>query len=59
MDEPGATAVKILQAIESDRKEGYLGFPESLFARLNRVWPGLVDAATRAQNRVARPFAKR
>jgi short-subunit dehydrogenase len=59
MDEPDVIAAKILKAIETDRKEAYLGFPESLFARLNGIWPGLVDSATRAQNRVARTFAER
>ncbi|MDH3512829.1 MAG: SDR family oxidoreductase [Gammaproteobacteria bacterium] len=59
IDEPGVAAAKILQAIESGRKEAYLGFPESLFARLNGIWPALIDIGTRAQNRVARPFAER
>jgi short-subunit dehydrogenase len=59
MDEPDVTAAKILQAIEKGRKEAYLGFPESLFARLNGIWPSLIDIGTRAQNRVARPFAER
>ena len=58
MDDPDVVANKILHAIETGRKEAYLGFPESLFARLNGVWPSLIDTATRAQNRVARPFAK-
>ncbi|MAF83674.1 MAG: SDR family oxidoreductase [Gammaproteobacteria bacterium] len=58
MDEPDVIAGKILQAIEADRKEAYLGFPESLFARLNGLWPALIDTATRAQNQVARSFAK-
>jgi len=58
MDDPDITAQKILHAIEANRKEAYLGFPESIFARINGLWPGLVDAATRAQNRIAQPFAK-
>lgn len=58
MDDPDVVANKILQAIETGRKEAYLGFPESLFARVNGIWPSLIDIATRAQNRVARPFAK-
>ena len=57
MDDADVTSAKILQAIETGSKEAYLGFPESLFARLNGVFPGLIDAATRAQNRVARRFA--
>ncbi len=59
MDEPDVTAAKILQAIEMGRKEAYLVFPESLFARLNGIWPSLVDTGTRAQNRIARTFAER
>jgi short-subunit dehydrogenase len=59
MDDPGMTAAKILQAIETGRKEAYLGFPESLFARLNGIWPSLIDSGTRAQNRIARSFAER
>lgn len=58
MDEPEWTAEKIVQAVEAGRKESYLGFPESLFARLNGVWPALIDTGTRAQNRIARTFAK-
>jgi len=58
MDEPDVIANKILSAMEAGRKEAYLGFPESVFARLNGIWPALIDAAVRAQNRVARPFAR-
>ncbi len=58
MDEPDVIARKILGAIEAGCKEAYLGFPESLFVRLNGIWPALIDAAVRAQNRVARPFAR-
>jgi short-subunit dehydrogenase len=58
MDEPDVTAEKILHSIETGQSETYLGFPESLVARLNGVWPALIDNATRAQNRIARTFAK-
>jgi short-subunit dehydrogenase len=58
MDEPEVVAGKIFRAIEADKKEAYFGFPESLFARLNGVLPGIVDNATRVQNRIARTFAK-
>ncbi len=56
MDEPSSVARRIVNAIESDRKECYLGFPESLFVRLNALFPRLVDAALRDQNRVMRSF---
>jgi NAD(P)-dependent dehydrogenase (short-subunit alcohol dehydrogenase family) len=45
-------------AIESGKKEAYFGYPESIFARINGLLPGLVDNGTKAQNRIARSFAK-
>ena len=45
MDLPGPVAQGIVRAIERDRKEAYLGFPEGIFARLNGILPGLVDRA--------------
>lgn len=56
MDEPVAVARRIVQAIERDRKEVYLGFPESLFVRVNALMPRLVDVALRRQNNVMRSF---
>ncbi len=49
MDEPGPVAKAIVRAIELQRSEAYLGFPESLFARINAVLPGLVDLALSKQ----------
>ena len=43
MDEPAWVATHIANAIEKEKEEAYLGFPESLFARLNSLWPHLVD----------------
>jgi short-subunit dehydrogenase len=57
MDEPELVARHILQAIRERRKECYIGFPESLFARINALLPGIVDRALRKQNRSARAFA--
>ncbi|MDD4880831.1 MAG: SDR family oxidoreductase [Gallionellaceae bacterium] len=45
MDQPGPVAQGIVRAIEKDLGELYLGFPESLFARINGIFPGLVDRA--------------
>jgi len=58
MDEPEAVVAKIIAAIESDKKDTYFGFPESLFVRVNALFPRLVDGALAAQNRIARTFAK-
>lgn len=43
MDEAGWVAAQIVAAVERDRDEAYLGFPESLFARINALAPGVVD----------------
>jgi len=58
MDEPNAVVEKIIEAIESDRKDVYLGFPESLFVRINAILPRIVDNSVAAKNRIARKFAK-
>jgi short-subunit dehydrogenase len=57
-DEPDEIAAKILAAIEAEKKEAYFGFPESLFARINGILPGVVDNGTVDQNRITRDFAK-
>ncbi|MDQ6976400.1 MAG: SDR family oxidoreductase [Mariprofundaceae bacterium] len=59
MDEPAYVAEKIFAAIEAEKKEVYIGFPESFFARLNGVFPNLVDGALADQNKTAKPFAKK
>lgn len=58
MDDPELVVSKIIQAIDSDRKEVYIGFPESFFVGINVRFPRLVDKALAAQNRIARKFAK-
>lgn len=59
MDEPGLVARRIVDAVEQERAELYIGFPESLFVRLNAVLPRLVDRALRKQNRIMRGFTQR
>jgi short-subunit dehydrogenase len=49
MDDPQWVAKKIVQAIERNKDEVYLGFPESLFARINALFPRLVDSAIAKQ----------
>lgn len=53
MDPPEVIAAKIVQAIHARRRDVYFGFPESLFVRLNAVFPGLVDRALAANDRKA------
>lgn len=56
MDSPDWVAKQIIQSIIKNNKEKYLGFPESLFVRINAVFPGIVDMATRAQNKIAEKY---
>jgi len=59
MDAPEDVVKKIVAAINNDHKDIYFGFPESLFVRINVLFPRLVDRALAAQNRIARTFAKK
>ncbi len=54
MDAPKDVAREIVRSVIKQDKERYLGFPESLFVRINAIFPGLVDKATRGQNKVAK-----
>jgi short-subunit dehydrogenase len=58
MDAPSWVAGRVIRAIRHDRKDVYLGFPESLFVRVNTLLPRLVDMALRKQNRTMSTFAK-
>ena len=57
MDDPLLVARHIVHAIEKGQAEHYVGFPESLFVRINAVLPSLVDGAMRKQNAQMRDFA--
>lgn len=56
MDTPEQVAVQVRLAIEAGRKETRLGGPERLHARLNALFPGLVDRALRRQLPTIRRF---
>lgn len=58
MDPPQVVAQAVLRALQQDRDEAYVGFPESFFARLNALLPRLVDRALRGQNAVMRRYAQ-
>jgi len=58
MDEPEWVAGRIVDAIVQERKDVYLGFPESLFVRINALFPRLVDGAMKKQNPIMMRFAK-
>ena len=58
-DEPEAVGAALVEAIERNRKERYLGWPEKLFVRINAWFPRLVDAALRKQGQQMKPYALR
>ena len=58
MDEPAPVAARMVRAIERDRKDVFLGFPETLFVRINALLPRLVDAALGKQNRIMRECSR-
>ena len=58
MDEPDYVAEQIVLAIETDAKEYFIGQPESFFARLNGMFPRLVDGGLLKNTRIARKFAQ-
>ncbi len=58
MDDPHWVANHIVECIVRGKKELYLGFPESLFVRINALLPRLVDKALYKQNLKMSPFAR-
>ncbi len=56
MDEPEKIAKKIIRSIIKKEKERYFGFPESLFVRINALFPSLVDMGTKKQNQQAKKY---
>ncbi len=54
MDNPLYVARRIVAAIRKGEKEVYLGFPESLFVRINGLFPRFVDKALAKNDSVAK-----
>lgn len=54
MDAPEYVVARILQAVLAQTKEVYLGFPESLFVRINALFPRLIDKALAGNDAIAR-----
>lgn len=54
MDSPADVARKICDSIRARRRDVYLGFPESVFVRVNAIAPRLVDFALAGNDRKAR-----
>ncbi|MBI5041565.1 MAG: SDR family oxidoreductase [Gammaproteobacteria bacterium] len=59
MDDAQWVAAEIVHAIEKEKNEAYLGFPEKLFARINAILPGVVDQGIAKQVPEILAFAQR
>jgi len=58
MDAPQRVAKRIVRAIRSRKKDVYIGFPESIFVRLNALVPRLVDLALASNDHKASALFK-
>lgn len=58
MDDPQTVADAVAQAIQREREELYLGWPEKLFVRLNSLLPRMVDQSLRKQLPIIQRFAR-
>jgi short-subunit dehydrogenase len=54
LDAPGAAVARIVRAIIGRERNVFIGFPESLFVKINAVLPGAVDVALASQVAKAR-----
>ena len=57
VDDPQDVAWAVLDAVQAERSELYLGWPEKLFVRLNGMLPGVVDRALRKQLPLIRRYS--
>lgn len=56
-DEPAMVARRVVAAIRRGGRDHYLGWPESLFVRINSLLPRLVDRSLMKQVDQIRPYA--
>ena len=57
-DEPQTVARQVLKALREERPESCPGWPERIFARLNGIFPRLLDRALRGQLSTIQRFAR-
>jgi short-subunit dehydrogenase len=58
IDTPAYVAAQIIWAIEKQKKNTCIGFPEKFFCKVNALFPSLVDKALAGQNKIASGYAK-
>ncbi|MFT5140670.1 MAG: short-subunit dehydrogenase [Rhodothermales bacterium] len=57
-DSPETVAAEVIKAISQAARDKVLGFPEKLFARINQVFPSLVDGSLIKQLSVIRKYSE-
>lgn len=58
LDKPELVANQIIKAIKKGKKDSYIGFPESIFIKINSLFPRLIDHALKKQNAISKDFAE-
>lgn len=58
-DSPQWVAGQIIEAIQQEQSERWLGWPEKLFVRINALLPALVTASIRKQHAVISQYARK
>lgn len=58
VDTPVDVATQIIRAIQKQKKNTFIGFPEKFFCKVNALFPSLVDRALAGQNKIASDYAK-
>ena len=59
MDEPQLVASLLANAIQDERRDLYIGWPEKLFVKVNALLPGIVDGAIIKQLPIIQRFARK
>jgi short-subunit dehydrogenase len=57
VDQPEAVAARIIRAIQKNKAHTVIGFQETLFSKLNGLFPSLADRLLYKQSRMAREYA--
>lgn len=58
VDDPDKVATQIISLLRADRVESVLGWPEKFFARLNALFPRVVDGALRKRLAIVQQHAR-
>lgn len=55
-DEPEQVAARLVETVENPGRDRVMGAPEKLFARINQLFPGLVDGSLKSKLPIIRQY---